>query len=170
PEEGGGLLLDLGSHLIDQALCLFGPVADVHAELDHRRAGSQVDDDVFVALTHTSGVHSHLWMSMMVAQNGPRFRVLGDRAAYVKFGTDPQEDALRRGERPVSKGGDAWGTEPPERYGMLGVGDQVRRVPTERGNYGAFYAGVVRAIRDGAPPPVKIEEAVAVLEVIERAR
>lgn len=167
PEEAGGLLFDLGTHLIDQALCLFGPVTDVYAEIDKRRAGAVVDDDVFVALTHASGVRSHIWASVVTAQEGPRFRVLGDRAAYTKFGLDVQEDALRRGERPDAPN---WGVEPPERYGLLGVGDDVRRVPTERGNYRAFYAGVVRSLREGAPPPVNVADAIATLEIIERAR
>jgi predicted dehydrogenase len=167
PEEAGGLLFDLGTHLIDQALCLFGPVTDVHAEIDRRRAGVAVDDDVFVALTHASGVHSHLWASVIAAQNGPRFRVLGDRAAYTKFGMDVQEDALRRGDRP---GTPNWGVEPPERYGLLGVGDDVRRVPTERGDYREFYVGVMRSLRDGAPPPVDVRDSIATLEIIEKAR
>src|SRR5205823_12635947 len=100
PEEAGGLLFDLGTHLIDQALNLFGPVADLYAETDKRRAGAEVDDDVFVALTHAAGVRSHLWASVLTAQEGPRFRVLGDRAAYTKYGMDVQEEALKRGERP----------------------------------------------------------------------
>jgi predicted dehydrogenase len=64
-EAGGGLLMDLGSHLIDQALELFGPAATVYGELDRRRPGIEVDDDVFVAVTHVSGVRSHLWMSVL---------------------------------------------------------------------------------------------------------
>ena len=78
PEEAGGLLYDIGSHLIDQALHLFGPVRDVYAELDIRRPGMEVDDDVFLALTHDNGVRSHLWTSCMAAQPGPRMRVMGD--------------------------------------------------------------------------------------------
>jgi predicted dehydrogenase len=167
PEEAGGLLFDLGSHLIDQALSLFGPVSEVYGEVDTRRPGVVVDDDVFVALTHESGVHSHLWATLLAAQNGPRFRVLGDRGAYTKFGMDVQEDALRRGERP---GKATWGVEPPEFHGLLGVGDDLERVPTERGDYGGFYAAVVRALREGAPPPVSLSDAIATLEVIERAR
>lgn len=167
PEEAGGLLFDLGTHLIDQALCLFGPVIDVYAEMDKRRPGVAVEDDVFLALTHASGVRSHLWASVVAAQEGPRFRLLGDRAAYTKFGMDVQEDALRRGERP---GAPNWGVEPPEQYGSLGVGDDVRRVPTERGDYREFYAGVVRSLRDGAPAPVDVGDAIATLEIIETAR
>jgi predicted dehydrogenase len=77
PEEGGGVLVDLGSHLVDQAASCSGPVSQVYAELDRRRPGVQVDDDAFVALTHASGVRSHLWMSAVAAQLGPRLRVLG---------------------------------------------------------------------------------------------
>lgn len=167
PEEAGGLLFDLGTHLIDQALHLFGPVTNVCAEIDKRRPGVAVDDDVFLALTHAAGVRSHLWASVVTAQDGPRFRVLGDRAAYTKFGMDVQEDALRRGERP---GAPNWGVEPPEMYGLLGVGDAVRPVPTERGDYRKFYLGVVRSLREGAPPPVDLSDAIATLEIIEKAR
>ena len=167
PREGGGLLFDLGSHLIDQALTLFGPVVNVYAEVDTRRPGVAADDDVFVALTHASGVRSHLWASVLVAQSGPRLRVLGDRAAYTKVSADVQEDALRRGERPDAPN---WGLESPEQYGLLGVGNDARPVPTERGDYRGFYSGVVRSLRDGAPPPVDPNDAIAALEVIEAAR
>jgi predicted dehydrogenase len=92
---------------------------------------------------------------------------LGDRAAFTKFGTDVQEDALRRGERP---GAPNWGVEPPEQYGVLGVGDDVRRVQTEPGDYRGFYLGVVRSLREGAPPPVDVSDAIATLEIIEKAR
>ena len=87
PEEAGGLLFDLGSHLIDQALVLFGPATHVYAELDRRRPGVTVDDDSFVALRHASGVRSHLSMGALVAQLGPRFRVLGDRRGTRSSGS-----------------------------------------------------------------------------------
>ena len=167
PSEAGGLLYDLGSHLIDQALLLLGPVESVYAELDRRREGMPVDDDVFVALSHTSGARSHLTMSVMVAQPGPRFHVLGTRAAYLKFGPDVQEDALKRGERPDR--GD-WGQESRERWGTLGVGDDVRPVPTVAGAYQDFYRGVASALRAGTEPPVDPNDAVAGLEVIEAAQ
>jgi predicted dehydrogenase len=167
PEEGGGLLFDLGSHLIDQAVCLFGSVTDVYAELDRRRPGVLVDDDVFLALTHVSGVQSHLWASVVTAHNGPRFRVLGDRGAFTKYGMDVQEDALRRGERP---GTPTWGLEPQEHYGLLGAGDDVRHIPTERGDYREFYMALARSLREGAEPPVDANDAIATLEIIERAR
>jgi scyllo-inositol 2-dehydrogenase (NADP+) len=167
PEEGGGLLMDLGSHLIDQALYQFGPAAAVYCELDRRRPGLEVDDDVFVALTHQSGVRSHLWMSVMASQLGPRFRLLGNKGSYVKYHLDMQEDALRAGLRP---GGDTWGDEPADRWGIIGAGDDVRRVPTARGHYGGFYAAVASALRGRGPAPVTPEDSCRVLEVIEAAR
>src|SRR5690606_8591821 len=122
PAEIGGLLYDLGSHVVDQALVLFGPVTSVYAESDARREGALADDDTFIALTHASGVRSHLLVSATTAQLGPRFRVLGSKAGYVKHGLDPQEAALRDGLRP---GPDAagWGTEPEELWGRVGAGE-----------------------------------------------
>jgi predicted dehydrogenase len=165
PEEAGGVLFDLGPHLIDQALALFGPVESVYTEVDRRRPGARVTDDAFVALTHRSGVRSHLWASQAAARPGPRMRVLGSAAAYVKFGLDVQEAALRAGGTPDDPG---WGREPPEAWGTLGVEDEVRPVETEPGDWPAFYRGVTAALRDGSPPPVAAADGVAVLEVIER--
>ena len=166
PEEAGGILFDLGSHLVDQALVLFGPVRSVYSELDVRREGVEADDDVFVALEHANGVRSHLHMSAVAAVPNPRFRLLGSRGAWVKHGLDVQEDALRRGERP---GRADWGEESRDHWGVLSDGTEARAVPSERGNYGAFYAGVAAAMR-GAPPPVDPADAVAGLEIIEAAR
>ena len=167
PEEAGGLLYDLGSHLIDQALVLLGPALHVYAEVDRRRQSVEVDDDVFVAITHVSGVRSHLYMSAVAGQPAPRMRLLGSRAAYLKFGLDVQEEALRRGDRPDRSD---WGQEPAERWGKLGSGDEVQAVPTDPGAYGRFYQGVVLSLRDGAPLPVDPEDAVAGLAIIEAAR
>jgi predicted dehydrogenase len=164
PELGGGLLYDLGTHLIDQALHLFGPVTHVYAELDRRRPGIEVDDDVFLALTHASGVRSHLSASSVSAQPLPRMRVLGSRAAYLKVHGDVQEAALRSGEWPDKPG---WGEEPREHWGLLGVGDEAVPVRSEPGAYQDFYAGVVAALRSGAPPPVDPHDAIAGLEIIE---
>jgi predicted dehydrogenase len=167
PAEAGGVLYDLGSHLIDQALVLFGPATHVYAEVDRRRPGVEVDDDAFVALTHASGVRSHLWTSVAAADDSGRMRVLGSRAAWVKSGLDVQEEALRGGARP---GGSGWGREPPARWGRLGAGDEWVRVPTLPGAYPEYYAGIAAALRTGAPPPVDPADAVAVLEVIEAAQ
>jgi predicted dehydrogenase len=167
PDQAGGLLFDLGSHLIDQARWLFGPAAHVYAELDRRRPGSEVDDDVFVAITHASGVRSHLWMSILASQRGPRLRALGTQASYVKFGMDVQEDALRRGELPTSS---SWGEEPEAAWGRVGTDEDFRLVRTERGSYGELYRQLADALRTGGPVPVDPTDAVAVLEIIEAAR
>jgi predicted dehydrogenase len=138
----------------------------VYAEVERRREGATVDDDVFVALEHDGGVRSHLWASVVAGAPAPRFRVLGLEAAYVKDGLDPQEAALRAGARP----GDAdWGREPQERWGRLVAGDAEEPVETEPGAYEAFYAGLVPALRGEAPAPVDPLDAVAVLEVLEAA-
>ena len=167
PEEAGGLLFDLGSHLIDQALVLFGPARHVYAELDRRRPGVQVDDDSFIALTHANGVRSHLFMSALASQGGPRFRVLGSRSGYVKWGMDPQEVKLRDGQFPDRPD---FGEDREEQWGRLGTDDAFTRVPTEPGCYRRFYEGLVDALRGVAPPPVGPLDALATLAVIEAAR
>ncbi|MFJ8104331.1 Gfo/Idh/MocA family oxidoreductase [Streptomyces sp. NPDC096132] len=173
PAEIGGLLYDLGSHVVDQALALFGPAASVYAETDVRRPGAETDDDTFIALTHASGVRSHLYVSATTAQLGPRFRVLGSKAGYVKYGLDPQEADLRDGKRPGPTAD--WGTEPEELWGRLGSGESpmtgggvpVRTLP---GDYPAYYAAVAKALIDGGPNPVTAVEAAAALDVLEAAR
>jgi predicted dehydrogenase len=167
PQEAGGLLFDLGSHLVDQALQLFGRPTHVYAEVDRRRGGVEVDDDVFVALTHPGGVRSHLWATVTAALLGPRFRVLGLRGAFEKFGIDPQEDALAAGERP---GGPGWGTEPEELWGRFSDGGTERRVRTKAGDYPAYYRGIVQTLRTGSVPPVDVWESIEGLEVLEAAR
>ncbi|MGI5273035.1 Gfo/Idh/MocA family protein [Nonomuraea sp. CA-218870] len=167
PGDAAGLLYDLGSHLIDQALVLLGPVTHVYCESDVRRAGVAADDDTFVALTHANGARSHLWASAVTPSLGPRFRVLGSTAAYLKYGMDAQEERLRAGRSPGAAG---FGEEDEERWGVLGAGDDLREVPTEPGAYLDFYRGVESALRAGGPPPVTPESAVAALEVIEAAR
>ncbi len=164
-EDGGGVLLDLGVHLVDQAHTLFGPVSHVYGEVAARRGGA--DDDVFVALRHRSGVQSHLWASAVAAVPGPRLRVLGSAAGYSVTHLDGQEDALRAGRRPDEAG---FGDEPPERWGRLVRGAEEETVASLRGNWPAFYRGVVRALRHGEPPPVDPRDALATLEVLDAAR
>jgi predicted dehydrogenase len=165
--DAAGLLYDLGSHLVDQALHLFGPATVVHAETDVRRAGVKSDDDTFVALQHDNGVRSHLWMSAVASDLGPRFRVLGTRAAYVKHGLDVQEDALRAGRRP---GDEDWGADDPARFGTLGTPGETQIIETELGAYERYYAGIAAALLDSAPLPVDPTDAVRSLDVLEDAR
>jgi scyllo-inositol 2-dehydrogenase (NADP+) len=167
PEQGGGQLLDLGSHLVDQALVLFGPANDMYAEVDHRR-GSPGDDDAFIALRHSGGAISHLHASAVTAAPGPRLRVLGTKAAFIAPALDGQEDRLRAGARPDST--PDWGAEPESSWGRLVTGDDSVPVPSERGDWPRFYALLERALRDGTPPPVDPHDAVATLRVLDEAR
>ena len=167
PELGGGQLLDLGTHLVDQALVMFGPVTHVYAEVDARR-GAPGDDDAFVALRHAHGVISHLRASAITAAPGPRLRVLGTKAAFVVQDLDGQEDVLRSGTRPDEVL--AWGSEPEARWGRLVSGEESAPVPSERGDWPRFYALLLRALRDGDSPPVDPHDAVAALRVLEAAR
>ena len=112
PAAGGGTLLDFGSHLVDQALQLLGPVRTVYAEMRHRDDLAGLDDDVFLALTHSGGVRSHLWGSWVQSAPGPRFRVTGTSATYVVDGVDIQEEHLVAGRtrRPTVNRGPNHGT------------------------------------------------------------
>ncbi|WP_051164786.1 Gfo/Idh/MocA family protein [Nocardia testacea] len=168
PADAAGILYDLGSHLVDQALTLFGPVASVYCELARRRTGISTDDDMFLALAHTGGVRSHLWASAVAPLLGPRFRVLGERAGYEVHGLDPQEAALRAGHRPGA--GTPWGEADEADHGVLGAGDDTTRYPTLPGDYLAFYTATAAAVLDGAPVPVDPADALAGLRVLEAAR
>ncbi|HEX4225505.1 MAG TPA: Gfo/Idh/MocA family oxidoreductase [Pseudonocardiaceae bacterium] len=167
PAEAGGLLYDLGAHIIDQALQLFGPVAQVYAELDRRRPGVQVDDDTFVALHHVNGVRSHLWTSTLAATRNPRFRVLGEAGTFTKYGLDVQEPQVIGGMTPGAPG---WGVEPEADRGTFGDGEDTELIPTEIGDYPRFYAQVRDAVRGQGPFPVEARGAVEALRVIEAAR
>jgi scyllo-inositol 2-dehydrogenase (NADP+) len=167
PEDAGGVLFDLGPHVIDQALDLLGPARSVYGEVRALRPGARVDDDFFVAIEHESGARSHLWGTMLAAQPGTRLRALGTRAAYVKHGLDVQEEALRAGASPRDPG---FGEEPAEAWGFLGAGEGAQPVPTEPGRYVEFYERMERAIREGEAPPLPLSAGVETLRVIEAAR
>lgn len=169
PAQGGGILFDLGSHLIDQALTLFGPATLEVAELRAVRDGLGSEDDAFVSLRHDSGVRSHLTMSRVAAQSGPRFRVLGDESGYSVYGLDGQEPDLKAGRWP---GGEGYGSTPKAAWGVLGIdnGEQpLVSVPTEAGAYPDFYEQVAASIRDGAPVPVDARQALETVRIIEQA-
>jgi predicted dehydrogenase len=167
--QGAGITYDLGSHLVDQALHLFGPATLEQAELQIIREGAVSDDDAFISLRHTSGVRSHLTMSRVAAQSGPRFRVLGSESGYTVYGLDGQEPALKVRTWPGDAG---YGETPEAEWGLLGIDGSeagLTAVPTELGQYPSFYAGVAAAIRDGAPAPVDPRDALEVVRILEHA-
>jgi predicted dehydrogenase len=170
--DGGGVLFDLGTHLIDQALQLFGPAVVVHAELQIRRPEEKADDDAFVVLRHESGVLTHLTMNMLCAQQGPRFRILGSTGGFTKHGVDPQEPYIVAGGGPLDA---EYGVEAPEWAGVLGRDGHLDALPTERGSYPKFYRILAAKIDDGGsasalPLPVDPADAVETLKLIEQAR
>lgn len=151
---GGGVLLDLGAHVVDQALHLLGPAVDVYAEVDTRRTGGRADDDCFLALTHASGARSHLWASMATPVQGPRLVLQGSVAGWSKQDLDGQEDALHAGI-PV----------PTEPDGLLWDSTGFRSVPSLQGDWGAFYAAV-----GSGSMPVDPDGVVDVMRVLDAAR
>jgi predicted dehydrogenase len=166
--QGAGITFDLGSHLVDQALHLFGPATVEQAELTRVRGGAS-EDDAFISLLHTSGVRSHLTMSKAAAQNGPRFRVLGNAGGYSVSGLDNQEPFLKDYRWPGSEG---YGVTPESEWGVVGIdgaGHTLEPVPTEPGDYPAFYAGIAASILDGVPVPVDPRDSLEVVRIIERA-
>jgi scyllo-inositol 2-dehydrogenase (NADP+) len=163
-ETAENIVHDLATHLVDQALQMFGPVKSVHAELRRIHSSIISSDDMFISLVHKGGVHSHLSSTMSAGVQGPRFHVYGTKAAYVKHGVDVQEAQLRSGVRPGNFG---YGDEIPDMWGTLGFGTGSERVPTLKADYSPFYAGVAAAIRGEAPPPVTAESVIEQLEVID---
>jgi predicted dehydrogenase len=168
PASGGGTLRDFGSHLVDQALVLLGPVTAVYAEW--RPRGGGLDDDVFVALTHARGGRSHLAGSWSEGAPGLRFRVTGTTGSYVVDGPmDGQEDALVAGRSPATEG-EGWGAEPQTRWGRVRRADTEEVVPSERGAWDTFYPAFAAAVRGQGPVPVDPRDAVATATVLDAAR
>ena len=166
PAAAAGIVHDLGTHLVDQAVVLFGRPAAVYAEVATRRPGATVDDDAFIALHHPDGPRVHLWASAVAADRGPRFRLLGSTGAYTKAGMDVQEAALIAGQMPASE---SWGEEPKASWGHIDTGTSLREVRTRAGAYQYFYAGMAAFLCDGAPPPVDVADAVLAAEIIDAA-
>ncbi|MCU1566330.1 MAG: oxidoreductase [Pseudarthrobacter sp.] len=164
--EGGGILHDLGAHLIDQAVQLFGPVQESYGETaNHAPHPDGADTEAFVSLLHESGVRSRLWMNGMAAQVGPRFHVLGSRAGYTKWGLDHQEPALAAGMSPLDP---SYGVEPQDAWGVLGIDGATTSVPAETGAYPRFYAELAAALRGEGALPVNPAESIEVLRIIEK--
>lgn len=165
--DGGGILFDLGPHLVDQASVLLGRVVTVHAEVATRRPGGSADDDVFLSLEHEGGRRSRLTMSHVAAVPGPRFRVLGSSGAYEVHGLDPQEAQLASGVAPTDP---AYGVDETARRGVVVADGSRRDQPTDGGRYPDFYSQLARALCGDDELPVDPWDAVRVLEVIEAAR
>ena len=169
PADGGGTLLDLGPHLVDQALHLFGPVARLHAQVRAVRAGSATDDEIELHLEHASGVFSTLAAGMATAAEGPRFQVTGSLGGYLVLGFDIQEEQLKAGGSPASLGS-SWGQENPSDYGVLTTAAGTTSVPTERGRWDTYYPAAAAAIRGAGQLPVDPADAVATARVLDAAR
>ncbi|KRC78243.1 oxidoreductase [Sphingomonas sp. Root241] len=164
---GGGVLIDLGPHLIDQALALFGPPESLTADITAQREGSLVDD-YFELTLHYGRMRAVLSSAVIIPAPRPRFAVHGTKASFVKHGLDPQEAQLRGGGRADDPG---HGVEDPANHGVLVHGDGTKQsIVSERGDYRLFYSGVARAIAAHLPPPVSPSDALAGLRIIELAR
>src|SRR5206468_7348502 len=165
PEAAGGLLNDLGPHMIDQALQLFGSPDAVDADVTTQLEGRSVDD--YFALTfHYGRMRACLRSSTLIAAPRPRFAVHGTGGSFVKWGLDPQEAQLKAGLMPRD---DGFGLDPVA--GILTATDgSTETIATKRGNYLAFYEAVADAILDGAPVPVTAEDARNGLLLIALAR
>jgi predicted dehydrogenase len=164
PRDGGGQLLDLGPHLIDQALLLLGPARSVYAEIGTLRPGAVTDDDAFVILEHEGGARSHLSMSAIAANPAPRMELTGTDGGFVSEGLDVQEAQLRAGLAPHAP---SFGLNPP---GTTSLVTGRREEPIERGAYAAFYAAIPDWAAGVGPAPVDPHDSRAVFAVIEAAR
>ena len=163
-QEGGGLLLDLQSHLVSTALDWFGPAELVSASVRSIRGAS--DDDVVLVLKHDSGVDSYLSASAIVGAPGPRIRMLGSDGALVIGELDPQEGLLRSGKIP---NGGKWEVSTKSEARII-RGELVSELQVEDGNYAQFYTLVAGAIAGRNEWPVSKAEIIEVAKIIDRAR
>lgn len=166
-EAGGGtgLLGDLGSHMIDQALQLFGLPDALQADLARQRAEAKVED--YFALTlYYGSMRAVLSASTLVSSPRLRFAVHGTEGSFLKYGLDPQEEQLKGGLVPGAPG---YGCD-PEPGKIVRPDGTVRQVAPGEGRYLSFYQQVVAAVAHGGPPPVLPDQACNVIRVIEVAR
>lgn len=162
---GGGLLYDLGPHMLDQALQLFGAPQRLYADIALQRDGAQAADYFHLVLYYPN-LRVVLQAGCLVNAPTARFAVHGDRGSFVKFGLDPQEDALKAGGRPGQPG---WGQDPVAGTLYLAGADQPKPHPMLAGAYQCYYEGIAAAIRAGAPVPVSAADALATIALIEAA-
>jgi scyllo-inositol 2-dehydrogenase (NADP+) len=169
PKPGSGLWFDLGPHLLDQAWALFGQPAEMTADLRAERDGAVVDD-AFDVLLHYARLRVLIRSNLLTCVPGPRFRLNGTRGSFVKYGSDPQEEALKRGETP---GQPNWGQEPEENWGILSLaeGETITqtRIPTETGDYPRYYQNVRDAIVSGVPLDVSPQHGLRIMQALELA-
>ncbi|SFC42548.1 Predicted dehydrogenase [Flexibacter flexilis DSM 6793] len=166
---GAGVLMDLGSHLIDQALYLFGYPQAVFADIRRLRENSQIDDNIDILLYYTDK-RVRLHAGFFNREMTPSYVLQGRKGTFLKHRADVQEDTLKTGAKPNLTD---WGTEPPEKAGLLytEINGQVLRqtVPTQQGNYYDLFEGVYQSITQNVPEPVTAAEGLQVMHVIEAA-
>ena len=162
--NGGGLLLDLQTHLISTALDWFGPAQLTYANVRSIRGNSE--DDVVLNLAHESGVDSYLAVSAIAGSPGPRIRLLGSEGALIVEDLDPQEALLRAGGFPQ----DGTWSVPTSSKAYIQRGDTREEIETVPGNYGHFYLAVRDALEDKGPWPISVDEILMVASMIDKAR
>lgn len=165
-ENGGGLLLDLQTHLVSTALDWFGPAELVHASVREIRGAS--DDDVVLVLKHDSGVDSYLSASAIVGAPGPRIRINGDAGSLVITELDHQEDLLRKGFKPAP--GKWMSPEEIKSEARIFKGESSFNYPSEPGSYPSFYTAVRNHLEIGSPLPISREFALDVARILDKAR
>lgn len=164
---GSGLLADLGPHMIDQAIRLFGTPDAVTGDVAVQRAGAVVDD-YFELILHYGARRVTVGSASLVAAARPRFALHGTSGSFVKHGIDPQEAVLRAGGTPADTG---YGEEAEDGWGTLTGGDGIgAKVASEKGDWRGFYAAIRDAVAHDAPVPVDPADAVLGLRIIEAAR
>jgi scyllo-inositol 2-dehydrogenase (NADP+) len=166
---GSGILYDLGPHLIDQALCLFGLPQTITADVRLQRSFSVVDDAFDIKLDY-GFLQVVLKSGMLVREPGPRYQIHGTLGSYIKWGEDVQEALLKEGALPNVEG---WGTEPEEQYGLLHteIAGKVmkKQFPSLPGNFGLYYQNLYKTIVNGAPLREKGEHGYNTIKLIELA-
>ena len=164
PGSGGGLLLDLQTHLVSQALLWAGPAEVAYANVRSIRGAA--DDDVTIALRHANGIESWLIVSAVSGYVGPRIRIFGNQGALVIDGLDPQEELLNAGGEPT----DGHWQQPIETPARIVRGDESHEIALEQGDYPAFYRACANALRGEGEWPISANEVLAVARIIDQAR